>query len=122
MIAGKTIVAPSLYSVDIPVNLLGRDHLCPLKANIMFTQNGLYVDFPREVPMKMLPMMAARKADQSDEPRIYWMRIHPQESRLHHMWNMWEPWVLAQMKTGGRTPTLAYHCTLWYNEQQLHND
>lgn len=48
-IAGKTITSSLLCTKNTPINLLGRDILCPLKAIIACTHNGLGVDFPSDV-------------------------------------------------------------------------
>lgn len=39
--AGRSLVTPPLYSENTLINLLKQDILCPMKANIMCTQNGL---------------------------------------------------------------------------------
>lgn len=57
LIAGKVIFALLLYSAHTPVNLLGRDILCPLKAKNMCAQDGLYLDFPEEPPQSMMPQL-----------------------------------------------------------------
>lgn len=51
------MAVPLLYSADTPINLLGSDILCPLRTNIMCTQDGLYVAFPDEPPTGMMPVL-----------------------------------------------------------------
>lgn len=47
-IAGMTVLAAHLYSDQTPINLFGRDILCSLKANVMCTPEGLWIDLPTE--------------------------------------------------------------------------
>lgn len=46
-IGHKTVFAPLLYAADTPINLLGRDVLCLLKAKIKCTPDGIYFDIPK---------------------------------------------------------------------------
>lgn len=73
-IAGKTVYAPLLYSVDTSINLLGRDILCTLQARIMCTPDGLHFDLPEEnLQMLMAPVMAQQML--TKEADVYWMKI-----------------------------------------------
>lgn len=120
LIAGRTIVAPLLYSDSTPINLLGRDILCPLKANIMCTQDGLYVDFPEDPSARMMPVQTQREKTNQVQPLVYWLRLMP-KSRLLQEWNTWKPWVQTQLEHAAE-PQLPLHCTLLYDEQQKHKD
>lgn len=65
LITGKVIFAPLLYSTHTPVNLLGRDILCPLKTKIMSTQDGLYLDFSDNPPQSMMPQLPGNTTETS---------------------------------------------------------
>ena len=54
----KIIVEPLFYSAQTPVNLLGSNIRCPLKANIMCTPDGLYIHFPKELSNRKMPALA----------------------------------------------------------------
>lgn len=43
----KSGICALLYSTQTPINLLGRDILCSLKATIMCTQDGIHTDSVR---------------------------------------------------------------------------
>ena len=136
-IEGKTIVAPLLYSAHTPINLLGRDILCILKANIACTQSGLRMEFhedpttnqimpvmvEKELQNVLSPLMnAATEGSLSQMPPLaYWLQLAPQESSLIQSWKKWEPW--AQALVGKPKPKLMpLHCTLLYDEHQSHTD
>ncbi|KAL7384070.1 hypothetical protein ABVT39_023561 [Epinephelus coioides] len=120
LVAGKTICAPLLYSAHTPVNLLGRDILCPLKAKIMCTQDGLYLDFPDDPPqniMSQLPLGTTEK----QQALAYWLQLAPEESHLKQAWTEWEVWIRLDYDTA-HTPTLPLHCTLMYDKDLTHVD
>lgn len=100
-IADRTIFVPLLYSAYTPVNLLGGDMLCPLKANIMCTQDGIYVDIPDDLQNKMMPMLSQQSG--LLQPMVYWLCFTPQESMLQHQGKMWEP----SMKHAGMTSSTS---------------
>ncbi|KAL7383993.1 hypothetical protein ABVT39_022082 [Epinephelus coioides] len=120
LIAGKVIFAPLLYSAHTPVNLLGRDILCPLKTKIMCTQDGLYLDFSDDPPQSMMPQLPV-SATETPQALVYWLQLTPEESHLKQTWTQWEPWVRLHFDTA-HTPTLPLHCTLMYDADQTHVD
>ena len=121
LIAGKTVLAPLLYSDNTPINLLGRDILCPLKAKIMCTQDGLYLDFPDSPLTDMMPAVIQPETDKETQPIVYWARLTPDESHLRQTWKTWEPWIRTEMGAA-QTPTLPLHCTLMFDSDQSHAD
>ncbi|XP_046894207.1 uncharacterized protein LOC124479489 [Hypomesus transpacificus] len=136
-IEGKTIVAPLLYSAHTPINLLGRDILCILKANIVCTQRGLQIEF-HEGPSanQMMPVMVGKELQNGLSPLMnvtaqdhhsrtpplaYWLQLAPQESSLIQLWEEWEPWVQALVGKP-RPQQMPLHCTLLYDEHQNYTD
>lgn len=85
LIAGKVIFAPLLYSTHTPVNLLGRDILCPLKTKIMSTQDGLYLDFSDDPPQSMMPQLPGN-ATETSQALVYWLQLTSEESHLKQTW------------------------------------
>nr|XP_033494259.1 uncharacterized protein LOC117264429 isoform X1 [Epinephelus lanceolatus] len=120
LIAGKVICTPLLYSAHTPVNLLGRDILCPLKAKIMCTQDGLYLDFPDEPPQHMMSQLP-QDVTEKQQALAYWLRLTPEESHLQQKWTEWEEWIRMHYDTA-HTSTLPLHCTLMYDKDQTHVD
>ncbi|KAL7405155.1 hypothetical protein ABVT39_024601, partial [Epinephelus coioides] len=118
LIAGKVICAPLLYSAHTPVNLLGRDILCPLKAKIMCTQDGLYLDFPDEPPQSMMSQLPQGTADKQ-QALAYWLQLTPEDSHLKQKLTEWERWIRMHYDNAN-TPTLPLHCTLMYDRDQTH--
>ena len=118
LIAGKTVLAPLLYSANTPINLLGRDILCPLKAKNMCTQDGLYLDFPDNSHVGMMPAVAQPDSTERLQPMVHWLKLIPDES---HLKQAWEPWI--RMKIGAaETPTLPLRCTMMFDADQSHVD
>ncbi|KAL7374813.1 hypothetical protein ABVT39_007504 [Epinephelus coioides] len=117
---GKVICAPLLYSAYTPVNLLGRDILCPLKAKIMCTQDGLYLDFPDDSPHSMMSQLP-QTSPEKRQALAYWLQLTPEDSHLKQKWVEWEKWICMHYDTA-HTPTLPLHCTLMYDKDQTHVD
>ena len=89
LIVGKTITAPLLYSVDPHPSVL-----CPLRANIISTQDGFYVDFPDHYPRGTISMMTQQHAKKQAQLFVYWLRLSP-ESNLLNVWSFWKGWIKA---------------------------
>uniref|UniRef100_A0A671WVG1 Gag-Pol polyprotein n=1 Tax=Sparus aurata TaxID=8175 RepID=A0A671WVG1_SPAAU len=112
-IAGRTIYAPLLYSVDTPINLLGRDILCALQARIMCTPDGLHFDLPEEnLQTIMAPVMERHMV--TKEAHVYWMKITSPNSFLQQDWETWKLFV-AHYYEAAQEPTLPLHCTMMYD-------
>ncbi|CAI5657156.1 unnamed protein product [Oreochromis niloticus] len=121
MVSGKSIVAPLLYSADTPINLMGRDILCPLKAKIMCTPDGLYVDFPQEEIHRMMPTQTEKEVERQMQPLVYWLQLTPEESMLKQEWTKWKIWVQTQMGEVEEV-RLPLHCTLLFDGNHRFKD
>lgn len=120
-ITGKSITAFLLYKyINTPINLLGRDILCPIKANIICTQEGLKVDFPCDHTYRLVPVRVMEKIDTLTQPAVYWIQWLP-KSELNQKWETWRNWTLKQMGAVHK-PLSLLHCTLMYDETQEHAD
>lgn len=112
---GVTIQAPLLYSPGAPVNLLGRDSLCKLGAQIECEATGIWVTFPRPVTTQYLllhePKCIAREAS-----LVYWLEISdPSHSELWRIYIEWKPW-LQYMRPNCTEAEAPLHCTVKYDE------
>lgn len=94
--------------------------MCPLKAKIMCTQDGLYLDFPDDPPQGMMSQLP-QTAPEKQQALVYWLQLSPTESHLKHKWAEWETWIRMHYDTA-HTPTLPLHCTLMYDKDQTHVD
>lgn len=113
-IAGKTIRSSLLYAKNTPVNLLGRDILCPLKAVIECTHNGLRVDFPDDVTHRIMMMNPEKRQLKLDQAVIYWVRV-TDESKLKKEWSSWNTQITECYSTW-YIPEMPTHCTLYYDQ------
>lgn len=113
-IAGKTIRRPLLYAVNTPINLLGRDILCPLKANILCTREGICVDIPDEVTCKLMMLSEDKSKPEVNRTVIYWLRW-PCESKLLQEWEIWRDFVIERISQANE-PSMPLHCTLYYDK------
>lgn len=70
------ITAPLLYSENTPINLLGRDILCLLKATITCTKEGLEMNFVKKhgLPMMAVQELTKEKKEISVQPIVYWIQ------------------------------------------------
>lgn len=115
-IHGKTVISPLLYSVDSPVNLLGRDLLCSLEAQIMCTPDGVYLDIPQTRCEQMMALLK-EKDEQLTQAAVYWLELLPESSMLMHQWRKWKIWIKSQLGKS-KEPELIPHCTLMYDLDQ----
>lgn len=74
----------SLFSNNTPINILGRDVLCVLKANITCTQRGLQVDFPDNEECTIMSATAVVNTEMTVPPVVYRLRW-PQKSELEQL-------------------------------------
>ncbi|XP_029902678.1 uncharacterized protein LOC115355895 [Myripristis murdjan] len=120
-IDNKTIVASILYSIDTPVNLVGRDLLCRLRATIICNPHGLHLQIPDDQCLEATSMMIQHTGKKVKRPLVYWLRLKGTMSALYQQWKQWENFIRS--KTGAATePRLPLHCTLMFDENQSQID
>lgn len=108
---GVTIQAPLLYSPGAPVNLLGRDALCKLGAQIQCEATGIWVTFPKSISTQFLllhePPSTARNVRM-----VYWLEMSdPANSELWHRYAEWKPW-LQYMRPDCTEVEAPLYCTI----------
>ncbi len=91
LIQGKPIITPLLHTANTSLNLLGRDILCSLKAQIMCTADGVHINVPDQSPLHMMTIMEQTATSQIQQPEAYWLRLTPEQSMLQHHWQQWDP-------------------------------
>ncbi|XP_055368609.1 uncharacterized protein LOC129604800 [Betta splendens] len=120
-VAGKTISAPLLYSADTPINLLGRDILCSLKARIMCTPDGVAFDIPDDKLNTMVTLIRPSGDEECEtkirEALVYWLKLTSPDSHLKQEWEEWKLFVTNYYEKAQK-PTLSRHCTMLYDNNQ----
>lgn len=125
----RTVYTSLVYSANAPLNLLGRDALCQLQAEIKCTPSGIYFDIanqqPDTLPLPMMPLTVPAVTPQMThhvpEAQVYWMKLTTPDSFLYHGWEAWRPLVMYHDKMA-KEPTLPYHCTMMYDQDQTCED
>lgn len=123
-LGNQTVLHPFVVSPDVPSNLLGRDLLTRLGANILCSPDGLTVSFPDGTQMNCNSTNTALSGQYLMSPvvdmaaDIYWGLLHS-ETREHggilSAYLQWKPWI-AQLHPYVAPPDPP-HVTLFYDRQ-----
>ncbi|CAJ1055592.1 LOW QUALITY PROTEIN: uncharacterized protein LOC120803882 [Xyrichtys novacula] len=119
-VAGQKLQHPYLVSPSVPVNLLGRDLLSRLNAQILCGQQGLTVTFPDGT--EVLCAQGIGDTHQyllrDTEPRfadIFWALLEPSQTGLYSCYLHWKPWILSVHPY--MAPPDPLHLTLFYDRE-----
>ncbi|CAJ1050397.1 Retrovirus-related Pol polyprotein from transposon opus [Xyrichtys novacula] len=119
-VAGQKLQHPYLVSPSVPVNLLGRDLLSRLNAQILCGQQGLTVTFPDGT--EVLCAQGIGDTHQyllrDTEPRfagIFWALLEPSQTGLYSCYLHWKPWILSVHPYVA--PPDPLHLTLFYDRE-----
>ena len=116
-IDSQRVVMPLLYSESCPVNLLGRDILCKLNADIKCTPDGVLVDFP--APVWQMFLTEVEQEPTTQLPSVYWLKL--MEPHLFDNYMLWRTWIQA-IRPEMTEVVDDLHCTLLYDPKSAHGE
>ena len=102
-LAGQTSQHQFVHSVQIPVNLLGRDILVITGASILCCADGLRLTFPNGQTLKATSdggTLGSYLMTPLSEPMadIYWAKLDPETPEavgVFQSFLQWKPWILT---------------------------
>ncbi|XP_061685740.1 uncharacterized protein LOC133506038 [Syngnathoides biaculeatus] len=120
---GQKLYHSYVHAMDTPINLMGRDMLSALRAQILCGEKGLTVTFPGEQVLEcsqpVTPrgqwLMAPLPTVPETAP-IYWARLNPETPLGGGVYStslLWKPWIQALAPY--HPPVDPLHCTLYYD-------
>lgn len=112
---GIMIQAPLLYAPGAPVNLLGRDTLCKLSAQIRREATGIWVTFPKTRAIQYVVMHKVGRTLQELD-KVYWLEIPDlHQAEVWKKYQEWRPW-LQYMRSQCTEADMPLHCTIKYDK------
>lgn len=114
----QTLKHQYVVSPQVPVNLMGRDLLVKLGANILCSADGLTVTLPggKEFPCLGSPLKTQYLIKDSEQSTadIYWGRLV--EEGILRIYQKWRPWIMSLAVYS--EPKDPYHVTLFYDKEE----
>ncbi|XP_077352255.1 uncharacterized protein LOC144001641 [Festucalex cinctus] len=121
LVSGRKVVAPLLISDQTAINLLGRDILCALNANIMCTPDGIWVELPPKDSLPATTLMPLQAPREKQHYATVYSLLLAKTAPLLSDWKLWTEWIQKLLPHASK-PSMPEHCTLFFDELQNYKD